>query len=328
VSESTEMLGDANVPASGVSGPVRTFRGKNKKTPWRRGEDTEIAVLRLPLVIDDPEARRRVAQLFSAMWSVKRALQRDARDTVDAYWAGDVRREADAAAWRKDLSLSREGLERRGYRHMENSVHLGHHVTKALVMHQADSVWEGISRHLFLDASGRRAGRPRTGTWWDYARIPGRARSHTTDRKWETFPLHGTLAGHLDTYRHPELSAEVTLPAQAAELAPGVSVLSQPRRLPAPSRPSGRIGTGEFTSKGKPKTRAATWWDHDGPLTVVFTGGADSSRGDLVLPVRLPSGAGRWPRLMHFLDPSPGTRSTWCDGVTVPHPAAGPTRRT
>ncbi|MDX3265540.1 hypothetical protein PV336_41315 [Streptomyces sp. MI02-2A] len=62
-----------------------------------------------------------------------------------------------------------------------------------------------------------------------------------------------------------------------------------------------------MTPKKKPKTRAATWWDHAGPLTVVFTGGADSHQGDLVLPVRLPSGSGRWPRLPHFLG-DPGTR--------------------
>jgi hypothetical protein len=269
MSESTEVLVDANVPASAVAapGPVRTFRGKNKGTPWRREEDTDLAVLRLPLVLDDPESRRRLEQLVSAMWSVKRAPRRDARDTVDAYWAGDVRRETDAAGWRKELGLSREGMERRGYRHMENSVHLGHHVTKALVMHQADSVWEGTSRHLFPDASGRRAGRPRTGTWWDYTRIPGRARSHTVDREWETFRPHGTLAGHLDTYRHPELPDNLATPQAAAAMPPGVSVPSQPRRLPAPSRPAGRIETGEFTGKGKPTTRAATWWDHDGPLT-------------------------------------------------------------
>jgi hypothetical protein len=66
-------------------------------------------------------------------------------------------------------------------------------------------------------------------------------------------------------------------------------------------RPTGRIQTGEVTAKDTTKTRAATWWDHTGPLAVVFTGGADSSRGDLVLPVRLPSGSGRWPRLVHFL---------------------------
>jgi hypothetical protein len=88
-----------DVPASAVSAPERNFRGKNKGTPWRRGQDTELAVLRLPLVACCPQARRWLEQLSSAMWSVKRALQRDARDTVDAYWAGDVRREADAAAW-------------------------------------------------------------------------------------------------------------------------------------------------------------------------------------------------------------------------------------
>ena len=34
---------------------------------------------------------------------------------------------------------------------------------------------------------------------------------------------------------------------------------------------------------------------------MVFAGGPDSQRGDLVLPVRLPSGAGQWPHLVHFL---------------------------
>jgi hypothetical protein len=40
---------------------------------------------------------------------------------------------------------------------------------------------------------------------------------------------------------------------------------------------------------------------------VVFAGGPDSKKGDLVLLVRLPSGAGRWARLMHFL----GDPATW-----------------
>ncbi|MFJ7305189.1 hypothetical protein [Streptomyces sp. NPDC099088] len=89
---------------------------------------------------------------------------------------------------------------------------------------------------------------------------------------------------------------------QAAGLRPGTSVLEQPRRIPVPMRPSGRIAMGEVTVKGTPKTRAATWWDHTGPLAVVFAGGTDSKRGDLVFPVRLPSGAGRWARLLHFLN--------------------------
>ncbi|MGI5507733.1 transposase [Streptomyces sp. CA-106131] len=291
------------VSASGGAPPARRFRGKNKGKRWTRDKDTELAVIRLPLDVHDPDTRHRTEDLFSAMWSIKRALQRDARDAVDAYWAGDVRREVDAKAWRLELGLSREGMERRAYRHMEHSKHLAHHVTKALVMHQADEVFEtSVSRHLFPDASGRRHGRPRVGRWWDYTRIPGRARSHTTSRTWETFRLHGTLAGHLDTYRHRSLDRTFLTPEQVAALPAGIGVLEQPRHLPKPARPSGRVQTGEVTAKNTPKTRAATWWDHTGPLAVVFTGGADSRRGDLVLPVRLPSGSGRWPRLLHFLN--------------------------
>ncbi|MFF4557840.1 transposase [Streptomyces sp. NPDC001422] len=281
---------------------ARRFRGKNKGERWKRGAENELAVIRLPLDIHRLDDLCQVEQLYSAMWSVKRALQGDARNAVDAYWAGDVRREADAKAWRTALGLSREGMERRGYRHMERSRHLGHHVTKALVMHQADEVWEGVHRHLFPDSRGRRSGRPKTGTWWDYTRIPGRARSHTSARKWETFRLHGTIVGHFAAYRHRNLDPTVTTLEQAARLRPGTSVLEQPRRIPVPMRPSGRIAMGEVTVKGTPKTRAATWWDHSGPLAVVFAGGADSKRGDLILPVRLPSGAGRWPRLLHFLN--------------------------
>ncbi|MGO4426872.1 transposase, partial [Streptomyces sp. MCAF7] len=203
-----------------------------------------------------------------------------------------------------ELGLSRTGLEHRAYRHVEHSRWLSDHVSKALAMHQADEVWAGVARHLHPDASGRRAGRPRTGTWWEYTRIPGRARSHTTDRKWETFRLHGTLTGHLNTFRHPALPDHITNPAQAAALPPRTSVLAQPRKMPAPPRPTGRIPTGTLDTAGRPRTRAATWFDHTGPLTVVFAGGP-TGRGDIVLPVRLPQGAGRWPYLTHYLnDPS------------------------
>lgn len=287
--------------------PARRFRGKNRTERWKRGADTELTVIRLPLDVHRPEDVRRLERLFALMWSVKRALQRDARAAVDAYWAGDVRREVDAKAWRAALGLSREGMEHRGYRHMERSRHLGHHVAKALVMHQADEVWEGVSRHLFPDASGRRSGRPRTGSWWDYTRIPGRARSHTKDRKWETFRVHGTLAGHLAAYQHRGLGPEILTSGEAAALEAGTKVLEQPRRLTTPERPAGSVPTGDTTPKGTPKTRAATWWDHTGPLTLVFSGGPRSRRGDLVLPVRLPSGAGRWPRVLHFL----GNPDSW-----------------
>src|SRR5262249_60512601 len=124
---------------------------------------------------------------------------------------------------------------------------------------------------------------------------------HTTARKWETFPLHGTLAGHLDAYRHRDLNPSVSDPVQAAGLPPTTSVLAQPRRMPLPMRPR-RAETGEVTAKGKPKTRAATWWDHTGPLALALTGGAGSQRGDVVRPARPPSAARRRPRLRRFLD--------------------------
>ncbi len=252
-----------------------------------------LAMIRLPLVVDDEVVRHRIEDLYAAMWQVKQTLQRDARAVVDAYWAGDQRRETDARAWRAELGLSRTGLERRAYTHLERSVWLADHVSKALVMHQADEVWNGVARHLTPDAAGRRAGRPRIGSWWEYTRIPGRARSHTKDRKWETFRLHGTLAGHLDAYRHPALPARVTGPARATALDAGVSVLAQPHRLPTPARPAGRIPTGTYDARGRERTRAVSWFDHTGPLVVVFAGGPASARGELVLPVRLPQGAGR-----------------------------------
>jgi hypothetical protein len=67
--------------------------------------------------------------------------------------------------------------------------------------------------------------------------------------------------------------AAVTQPA-------GTSILAQPTRLPAPTKPAG------------------SWWEHDGELAVVFTG---LPGGDVVLPVRLPQGAGQWAHLAHFL---------------------------
>jgi hypothetical protein len=71
-------------PAAGSGDPGRRFRGKNKNGRWKREEGTELAVIRLPLDVH-PDDERELGQLFSGMWTVKRALQRDARDAVDAY---------------------------------------------------------------------------------------------------------------------------------------------------------------------------------------------------------------------------------------------------
>ncbi|MEO3781957.1 hypothetical protein ABGB12_01400 [Actinocorallia sp. B10E7] len=288
----------------GSEGGVRRTRGANKAAAWRW--DGPVSVVRLPLAVDEQTAAR-LESLFFAMFCLKRAVQREARSRTEAFWKGARRREADAAGWRREVGLTRPALERAAYAHLDASGWLRHHASKALALHQADEVWTGVERHLFPDSSGRRAGCPRTGSWWEYTRIPGRARSHTQVRKWETFRLHGSLQGHLGAWRHPALPAHVATPAQAARLAPGTPVLAQPRRMPAPRPAAGRGGK-------------SSWWEHDGPLTVVFTGGPDSKRGEIVLPVRLPQGAGRWRWLRHFLD----RPELWhkIDLVRRPHPAA------
>ncbi|TDC86841.1 transposase [Actinomadura sp. 7K507] len=266
----------------------RRFRGRNKAPAWRRPADGPVTVVRLRLV-PDPAARHRLEQLFEAAWSLKRALRRDGRARALAYRAGHRPRSTpqEAKQWRVRLGLSRDALERAGYRHLDASGHLRHHLSKAVAMHIADEVWCGLERHLFADASGRRQGVPKAGSWWGFTRIPGRARSHTTPRKWETFRVHGTLAGHLAAHRVPGLPEGFT-PQEAAALPPGAGVLAQPRTMPVASAPRSRGGKG-------------VWWEYDGPLTLVYAGGPDGCRGDLVVPVRLPQGAGQWPHLLHTL---------------------------
>jgi hypothetical protein len=128
------------------------------------------------------------------------------------------------------------------------------HLTKAVGLHVAGEVWQSIDRHLFADGSGRRHGAPRVGTWWEFSRIPGRARSHTKKSPlWETWRLVGTLDGHLDAYRHPQLPVSATAAAGAGRQAAGTSILAQPAQLPTPPHPE-----------------SGSWWDHTGALTVVL----------------------------------------------------------
>ncbi|WP_433461616.1 hypothetical protein [Spirillospora sp. CA-128828] len=253
---------------------------------WRRPD--EVTVVRLRLA-PDPAARYRLEGLFQAAWNLKRAVRGDARSRAAAYRAGwrHRRTPAEAAVWRERLGLTREALERAAYRHLDAAGHLRHHLSKAVAMHIADEVWAGVQRHLFADASGLRHGLPATGSWHEFTRIPGRARSHTTARKWETFRLHGTLTGHLSAYAAPGLPQDVT-PQQAAELPAGASVLAQRRTPPTPVAPRMRGGKG-------------VWWEYAGPLVLVYSGGPDGRRGDVVVPVRLPQGAGQWPHLVHTL---------------------------
>jgi transposase len=77
------------------------------------------------------------------------------------------------------------------------------------------------------------------GRWLDFRRLPGRARSHTKANKWETFRLHGTLAGHRAAYTD------------------AASDFVQPPRLRA--------------------VQAERWWSHTGPLAIVFSGLANGT---------------------------------------------------
>ncbi|WP_157095473.1 zinc ribbon domain-containing protein [Hoyosella altamirensis] len=269
------MTSSTSVPA-----PARRTRGRSKTANWRRPE--QVAVIALELDVSaDSVMRRRVEQHWSAVFRLRRALQRDARNACTAYLAAHRERETGYKAVLARLGLSRKGVEARAKTHAEDSGWMRDHLTKATGLHVADEVWETCDRFLFPDRTGKRFGTPQIGSWWNFARIPGRARSHTkTQPTWETYRLVGTLQGHLDTYSTtPGLSVD-----QAIVAAAGASVLTQPKHLTAPSRPP------------------RTWWDHTGALAVVYTG---LPGGDLVLPVRLPQGAGQWPRLAHFLaDPN------------------------
>jgi len=223
-------------------------------------------VLRLALDITDPVQRDRLEAVFSSAFQIKRALQHDARTRLRAYRAAHRERKQDAFALRKRLGLrARKEMEYRAYAHLDAAPHLRDHVTKALAMHLADSVWTPVERYLFPDASGKRQGIPGIGRWQDFTRIAGRARRHETPRKWETFRLHGTLAGHRAAYT-------------------GTDGFFQPRRMRPVREPKG------------------SWWNHTGPLVMVFSG---LPGGDLVLPVRLPSAPGNQAMLEHHLaDPS------------------------
>ena len=255
---------------------VRT-RGKSKAPNWVR--PPEVAVIALELdVSGDSRTLARLEAHYEAVFRLRRAVQRDARTAARGYLSAKTERTTNPKALRARLGLSRKAVEARASRHVDDAKWMRAHLTKATALHVADEVWETCDRFLFPDAAGRKAGVPRVGDWWDFTRIPGRAKSHTKAQPtWETYRLVGSLQGHLDT-----LGGGVTV-AEAACMPVGTTLLTQPRTLPAP-------------------VPQKNWWRYDGPLAVVYTGLAG---GDLVMPVRLPQGAGRFSRLAHFLaDPA------------------------
>jgi hypothetical protein len=222
-----------------VKSSGKRTRGPNQGTPWSRSLADDVSVLRLPLDMHDPRVRDRVEAMFWTGYQIRRAIQRQARSACVAYQAATHERSSDPAAVRKRLRLSRSDLEHAAYGHLDAAPHLRRDITKALAMHLADGVWRSVERHLFSDRSGKRQGLLHIGRWHEMNRLPGRARSHTTERKWETFRLHGSLAGHRAAYTDRD------------------GAFVQPRRL--------RSITNE------------DWWRYDGPLAIVFSGLADGT---------------------------------------------------
>ena len=278
--------------------PARKFRGKTKAGKnWKREGDVSVIALELDLS-GDPAMRGRLEKQWSAAFQLERAIKSDARDRTRAFdeWKSGwwyqrlpkSRRGPACRARQAELGLSQDALEKAAAAHIEKSKHLRDHVTKAQALHHASAVWATTSRHLYPDKNGDYFGAPKVGSWWDFTRMVGRARSHTKPRVWETFRLMGTLQGHLNRFATAPVQG-LTVP-QVRELAPsllGQSLFDQPGAMPAPETPTNKQGG---------------WWLYQGPLVVVFTG---LPGGDMRLPVRLPSGAGDFDHLAHFLaDPT------------------------
>ncbi|CAN5120248.1 hypothetical protein BH23ACT9_BH23ACT9_15410 [soil metagenome] len=245
-----------------ASTAVKT-RGKTKNPEgnWS-AKGMPKSVIRLAVDTSDPQQHRRAEQLFSATFQVRRAVQADARSRVDAYWAAPHERAEGPKAVRERLGLTRKGLEAAVQAHLDAAPHLLRWCSKALGQHIADSVWTAVDRHLFADNSGRLHGRPKVGGWWEYTRIPGRAKLHTVERKWETFRLHGTLDATRQTMTPVGWRYHTPVPTPAT----------------APSD--------------------TAWWSYDGPLQVVLTGHGDAT---MVLPVRLPTAQAQQAHLDWYL---------------------------
>lgn len=259
--------------------PTKT-RGPNKTKPWRMPAGQAMATIVLSLDSSDAHARRRLETLYFTIFNIRRALQRDAQRLCREYW--ERKSDRDEFGWKVvagDLGLTRRGFEQLARGHALAAGWAMDHVSAALVYHMADAVFEDAARHLWSDASGKRHGPLKITKFHEFFTIFGRARSHTTDNKWESFRVYGALQGHLGAYGHGSLGTHPTL-AQVMDLPAGTPLLHQ-KHMTTPA--------------------ATKWSTYTGPLVMVFAGGPNSDAGELQLPVRLPQGRGQWERVTHFL---------------------------
>ena len=148
-----------------------------------------------------------------------------------------------------------------------------------------------------------RCGKPSTGTCSPTHRVVGTGRPES---------VRGGIspafqAGPARTLRPHRRGRPIGWPAHWTGTSPPTGTRSCPRRSAPPRRrPRSRRARRSWPSRPGCRRRSGlpsgSWWDHDGALAVVFTG---LPGGDLVLPVRLPQGAGQWAHLAHFLaDPN------------------------
>jgi hypothetical protein len=124
--------------SDGVTSTVaRPTRGptRNPQGNWS-APGMPKSVIRLSVDTSDPVMRRRVEQLYSAAFQVRRAVQCDARSRIDAYWAAQHERARDPKSVRKRLGLSRKGLEAAAQQHLDAAPHLGRWCSKALGLHR------------------------------------------------------------------------------------------------------------------------------------------------------------------------------------------------
>src|SRR5512138_3593270 len=101
-----------------MAAAAKRTRGPNRQEPWARRPEDGMSVLRLALDVHDPVQRQRLERMFRSAHQVRRALQRDARNRVRAYWAAAHARTRDASATRAKLGLSRTSLEQAAYAHV------------------------------------------------------------------------------------------------------------------------------------------------------------------------------------------------------------------
>jgi hypothetical protein len=146
----------ADTPATGLVVPRR--RGPSKAPNF--SYSGPVSVIRLELDASDDRIRRRLERHWSAVFRLRRALQRDAAARCRAFWVALHERAADPTALRARLGLTRKGIEAAAKSHIEASGWMRDHLTKAIGLHVADEIWETVDRHLFADKSGRRHGPP------------------------------------------------------------------------------------------------------------------------------------------------------------------------